>query len=169
MKVQGYTFFSLLLIWIFAGVESTSTRRNVKASSSSLQLVRKRIHPHRQQQPQRVLGQNRFPDDWIDDVYHCDNPFEVNEKISIRCDEDTWIWDLDWLDRRAPPDICGVPNNPAAREQYNMTSIDFSLPADMREPCQLWLMLYHPTEQPSMAPTGVPSGKKMCRWRHVFE
>lgn len=172
MKAVRGLFLLVGCVLVQNSESSTTTRRHVKtatpaSTSSSLQLVRKRLDNHQQQQQQRRvhdrgLGQDRitddYPDDYVDDVYHCSDPYNINEKISIRCDENTWRWKLNWLEEKEPPDICNVPNNPAARENYNMTAIDFSLPADQREPCQLWIMLFRPTEPPTLSPTLPPSG-----------
>jgi hypothetical protein len=92
-----------------------------------------------------LAAQQRFPDDYEDDIYHCRDPSEVDENKSLACDETTYLWQVDLLEADRPPRICGGGN-------FMMNPGDISQLADEAEPCLLWALTYG-----NLAPSAAPS------------
>eukprot|EP00980_Cylindrotheca_fusiformis_P030744 scaffold25364_cov132-Cylindrotheca_fusiformis.AAC.1 len=106
-----------------------------------------------QAQPGGIPGGDNIPDD----LYHCQDPREVDKKDSIKCDKDSYKWQVDDLDPEEPPEVCGgedyISNQPGTMP------VDWP---DWYEPCLLWSVMYGslsstaPTEIPSFRPSFAP-------------
>ncbi len=93
--------------------------------------------------PSRCQDENTIierPVDYVDDVYHCEDPqlvydFVGNTNDTISCDPITWKWNVEELDVSEPPFICeGVENLQTLQEQTPVV--------DWLEPCILWGMIH---------------------------
>jgi hypothetical protein len=122
-----------------AATTGTRTEPAVASSSSS---------------SKRILAQNRFPDNYEDDIFHCSNPNAVNWEISIGCDFDTWEWKLQDLNPEAPPTICTF--------EIDMDELEDL--ADIYEPCALWLMEYGDTVTDTDTPSAIPLPWTPGKW-----
>jgi hypothetical protein len=92
-------------------------------------------------------------EDIPDDIFHCQNPKDVDKKDSIKCDKKSQEWKTDELDPDKPPKICGG--------DYEKTGQPDSIPEeleDLLEPCLLWSIFYGSltTEAPTETTTGSP-------------
>jgi hypothetical protein len=122
-------------------------------------------------------------EDIPDDIYHCQNPKDVDKKDSIKCDNKSQEWQTAELDPDSPPEICGG--------DYEETGQPDSIPEeleDLLEPCLLWSIFYGsltteaptavPTSTLSVAPTGVTDrpttedgvggGGGFCKYRSLL-
>jgi hypothetical protein len=133
--------------------------KTVFGSSSLSQSVRQPNHrqppqfvtPSQEQQQHRILQD--APSDYVDDIYHCENPNNVDPELSIPCNSDTWMWKIDKLEPDVPPLICGTDPD----FQINADQVD-QLP-DEEEPCLLWLMTYGYLKPETLSPIASLSGK----------
>jgi hypothetical protein len=101
-----------------------------------------------------TAGQNRLPADYADDIYHCQDPWAVDEKESISCNQDSYRWELDELQADDPPNMCG--------DSFVMKPVELEDFPDWFEPCVLWALTFGnlaptPTLSPASAPTFKPS------------
>ena len=107
-----------------------------------------------------ALADEEFPSTYQDDVYHCQDP--KNNKNPIRCDRDTYLWDIGDLDPKKKPDnsrLCeeivkilvkAVAEEDAGAEKAMETQKDVELwesimessVVDQMEPCVLWAMAF---------------------------
>mmetsp|Transcript_33057 Transcript_33057/g.79900 ORF Transcript_33057/g.79900 Transcript_33057/m.79900 type:complete len:1087 (+) Transcript_33057:343-3603(+) len=91
-----------------------------------------------------------------DDIFHCEDPKEVDKKTQLKCDKNSFEWKLDDLDPDFPPLICG--------EAYVAVGQPETMPEpgdvpDELEPCLLWSIFYGSlvTDSPTMSPTPLAS------------
>ena len=107
--------------------------------------------------PLRILQENMdnnmnkndddTPEDYIDDVYHCDDPEVIEDEFdkdkTVICDWDTYEWDLDALDEDRMPKHCRD-----WRWEFDGIVEDLK---DWEEPCYLWSIIYGDLKLPSGA------------------
>lgn len=91
-----------------------------------------------------------------DDIFHCQDPKEVDKKTQLKCDKNSFEWKVDDLEPDFPPLICG--------EAYVAVGQPDTMPApgeiaDELEPCLLWSIYYGSlnTDSPTMSPTPLAS------------
>lgn len=86
------------------------------------------------QQQRRLQDPLVLPDEYVDDVYHCDNPFD-SEKNIIACDPVSFRWNVAELMSTMPPAQC---------DENTILGLAISTEGfqDRDEPCVLWYMLY---------------------------
>ncbi|KAL3935259.1 MAG: hypothetical protein SGBAC_009188 [Bacillariaceae sp.] len=91
-----------------------------------------------------------------DDIFHCQDPKEVDKKTQLKCDKNSFEWELDDLEPDFPPPICG--------EAYVAVGQPDTMPApgeiaDELEPCLLWSIYYGSlnTDSPTISPTPLSS------------
>jgi hypothetical protein len=101
-----------------------------------------------------TAGQNRLPADYADDIYHCQDPWSVDEKESISCNQDSYRWNLAELLVDDPPSMCG--------NSFVIEPVEIADFPDWLEPCVLWALTFgnlapKPTSFPASAPTLKPS------------
>ena len=84
------------------------------------------------------------------DLFHCQNPKNVDKKVSIECDKNTNEWNVEDLDPENPPEIC--PEDYILNQTDTLPDVD--LPDD-EEVCVLWSVFYGSlaTPSPTMSPT----------------
>lgn len=119
-----------------------------------------------------LANQNRFPNNYVDDIYHCQNPWAVDKKVSIGCDQDTFLWNVDELQEERPPFLCG------GGQDFTVNPDEANEFPDLLEPCLLWAMSYGnlaPTAAPTVSPTKlvppsklVPLGYNTVGWIHML-
>ena len=75
-----------------------------------------------------------LPDDYVDDVYHCDDPLDIENNI-VSCDPVSFQWNVTELLSSLPPGQC---------DQNVLLAAAISTQGfqDRDEPCVLWYMLY---------------------------
>mmetsp|Transcript_100073 Transcript_100073/g.149992 ORF Transcript_100073/g.149992 Transcript_100073/m.149992 type:complete len:813 (+) Transcript_100073:170-2608(+) len=94
-----------------------------------------------------IVHANDLPAEYVDDIYHCDDP-QSTEYI-IDCDADTFLWNLDELQSEARPANC---------DDIDMEISALGALEDSREPCVLWSMLYgNATAVDEVSETPVPA------------
>lgn len=109
---------------------------------------------------ERRLAQNRQqPPGWVNDIYHCSNPQQVdNIESDIYCDPTTFQWNLALLQPFAHPGICDGVNYTLI---YELSFIQGAL-TDLQKPCYWWNIMYG-----SMAPSATPSTGPPCKYTGV--
>ena len=89
------------------------------------------------------------------DLFHCQNPKNVDKKVSIECDKNTFEWNVNDLKPENPPEIC--PEDYILNQTDTLPDVD--LPDD-EEVCVLWSVFYGSLATPSpttLAPTMSPT------------
>ena len=83
-------------------------------------------------------GTTTPPDDYADDIFHCQDPERVadvaeTDLFTISCNLTSWRWNVDELDETSPPNLClGIQSVETLQEPIN----------DWLEPCVLWVITY---------------------------
>jgi hypothetical protein len=155
MKLEGsfvlYVVLGVLVKTVCGSSSSLSQSGRQPNHRQPPQLAQFVTPSQEQQQQQRIL--QGAPEGYVDDIYHCENPDNVDLERSIPCNRNTWMWRIDKLEPDEPPSICG-------------TDPDFRIDADQvdqlpdeEEPCLLWLMTYGYLKPETLSPTASPSGK----------
>jgi hypothetical protein len=127
MTLLSLVLLSLLAACVTSASASAAATTTTSSSSSFSSAVTR-----------KTQNNNLKPDNYKDDIYHCQNPFTVNWDISIGCDFETWMWKVEDLDPDAKPIICDF--------EIDLDNLDEL--ADIHEPCALWWLEYGDDVQP---------------------